>query len=228
MKSKQGGFILVFLFIIWIMLICYCGEVADFLHINIYSYLFLSTGFFVFIFGLLAIIFNKVVNLTFLHKIYPYCASIFGFLLLLVGIISIINNRISIDLLFIGFLSLFCFMIFIISIINNKQLKQNCTLLLSGEVVNVKEFTTDIDQITYTPVFKIYYNNTYQEICNNKGNLLNNMKIGEVYNLYVNPNNFNEYYIANDNNHKYVELISFIGMISCIIYIICRILGGRL
>ncbi len=108
-------------------------------------------------------------------------------------------------------------------------LKRLCTLRVEADCINVMEQYKYVDGrrvITFCPVFQFYYNGTIHEVCNNVFTNLTDFQEDQIYEIYINPNKTEQFYVPDQNNQVGIwQLI--MGLAFTVFSIIVMVLYSR-
>lgn len=97
-------------------------------------------------------------------------------------------------------------------------LKSLCTQRVKADCINVMENYRYVDgrrRITFCPVFQFYYNGTIHEVCNNLFTNFTDYQEDGIYEIYINPNNTEQFYLPDQNSKVGIGLL-LMGSISII------------
>ena len=105
-------------------------------------------------------------------------------------------------------------------------LKRLCTLRVEAECINVMEQYKYVDGrriITFCPVFQFYYNGTIHEVCNNIFTNLTDFQEDQIYEIYINPNKTEQFYVPDQNNKVGIGLL-IMGLVFTVFSVIVMML----
>lgn len=105
-------------------------------------------------------------------------------------------------------------------------LKRLCTLRVEADCINVMEQYKYVDGcriITFCPVFQFYYNGTIHEVCNNIFTNLTDFQEDQIYEIYINPNKTEQFYVPDQNNKVGIGLL-IMGLVFTVFSVIVMML----